>query len=72
LPNLLAELQRQDSLESSYYKIAGVIGELVDLDQTGFLRGRSIAENFVYAMEVGMQAGQVFLRTSKPAPQKQA
>ncbi|WVZ67302.1 hypothetical protein U9M48_016400 [Paspalum notatum var. saurae] len=28
------------------------IGELVDFDQTGFLRGRSIAENFVYAMEL--------------------
>ena len=29
-----------------------MIGELVDLDQTGFLQGRSIAENFVYAMEL--------------------
>jgi hypothetical protein len=28
------------------------IGNLVDLDQTGFIRGRSITENFVYAMEL--------------------
>jgi hypothetical protein len=24
----------------------------VDIDQTGFIRGRSITENFVYAMEL--------------------
>lgn len=28
------------------------ISKLVDLDQTGFIRGRSITENFVYAMEL--------------------
>jgi mannosylglycoprotein endo-beta-mannosidase len=28
------------------------IKELVDLDQTGFIQGRSITENFVYAMEL--------------------
>jgi len=28
------------------------IHNLVDLDQTGFIRGRSITENFVYAMEL--------------------
>jgi hypothetical protein len=28
------------------------IKDLVDLDQTGFIRGRSITENFVYAMEL--------------------
>jgi hypothetical protein len=28
------------------------INKLVDIDQTGFIRGRSIAENFVYAMEL--------------------
>jgi hypothetical protein len=25
---------------------------LIDLDQTGFLKGRAIAENFVYAAEL--------------------
>ena len=25
---------------------------MIDLDQTGFLKGRSISENFVYAMEL--------------------
>jgi hypothetical protein len=36
------------------------ISELIDLDQTGFLKGRTIAENFVPQMEnadVGSQAG---------------
>ncbi|WVZ99078.1 hypothetical protein U9M48_044428 [Paspalum notatum var. saurae] len=33
-------------------RLQGVIGGLIDLDQTGFLKGRSIAENFVYAMEL--------------------
>lgn len=28
------------------------IASLIDLDQTGFIRGRSITENFVYAMEL--------------------
>jgi hypothetical protein len=28
------------------------IGQLVDLDQTGFIKGKSITENFVYAMEL--------------------
>jgi hypothetical protein len=28
------------------------IGALVDIDQTGFLAGRSISENFVYATEM--------------------
>ncbi|WVZ61798.1 hypothetical protein U9M48_011614 [Paspalum notatum var. saurae] len=28
------------------------IGRLVDVDQTGFIRGRSITENFVYALEL--------------------
>ena len=28
------------------------ITAMIDLDQTGFLKGRSIAENFVYAMEL--------------------
>ncbi|CAN6345376.1 unnamed protein product [Urochloa humidicola] len=28
------------------------IPKLIDLDQTGFIRGRSLAENFVYAMEL--------------------
>ncbi|WVZ92388.1 hypothetical protein U9M48_038459 [Paspalum notatum var. saurae] len=29
-----------------------VISKLIDLDQTGFLKGRSISENFVYATEL--------------------
>ena len=33
-------------------RLQKVICNLIDLDQTGFLRGRSIAENFVYAMEL--------------------
>lgn len=28
------------------------ISPLIDLDQTGFLKGRSISENFVYATEL--------------------
>ncbi|CAN6352985.1 unnamed protein product [Urochloa humidicola] len=28
------------------------IPKLIDLDQTGFIRGRSIAENFIYALEL--------------------
>jgi hypothetical protein len=28
------------------------IPKLIDLDQTGFIRGRSISENFIYAMEL--------------------
>jgi hypothetical protein len=28
------------------------ISALIDLDQTGFLKGRSISENFVYATEL--------------------
>ncbi|CAN6233698.1 unnamed protein product [Urochloa humidicola] len=28
------------------------IPKLIDLDQTGFIRGRSLAENFIYAMEL--------------------
>jgi hypothetical protein len=26
--------------------------EMIDIDQTGFLKGRSISENFVYATEL--------------------
>ncbi|KAJ1275668.1 hypothetical protein BS78_05G153400 [Paspalum vaginatum] len=33
-------------------RLQGVIGKLIHLDQTGFLKGRSISENFVYAMEL--------------------
>ena len=28
------------------------IPKLIDLDQTGFIKGRSISENFIYAMEL--------------------
>lgn len=28
------------------------IAQLIDMDQTGFLQGRSISENFIYAMEL--------------------
>ena len=28
------------------------IGDLIDIDQTGFIKGRSISENFVYATEL--------------------
>ena len=28
------------------------VNDLIDLDQTGFLKGRTIAENFVYAAEL--------------------
>ncbi|WVZ49637.1 hypothetical protein U9M48_000977 [Paspalum notatum var. saurae] len=33
-------------------RMQSVIPRLVDLDQTGFIRGRSITENFVYALEL--------------------
>lgn len=33
-------------------RLQSQIKELVDIDQTGFIRGRSITENFVYAMEL--------------------
>jgi hypothetical protein len=34
------------------FRLQGQIGKIVDVDQTGFLAGRSIAENFVYATEL--------------------
>jgi hypothetical protein len=33
-------------------RLQAQIKELVDIDQTGFIKGRSITENFVYAMEL--------------------
>jgi hypothetical protein len=33
-------------------RLQSQIQKLVDIDQTGFIRGRSITENFVYAMEL--------------------
>jgi hypothetical protein len=33
-------------------RLQSQISRLVDIDQTGFIRGRSITENFVYAMEL--------------------
>jgi hypothetical protein len=33
-------------------RLQAQIGELIDIDQTGFLAGRSISENFVYATEL--------------------
>jgi hypothetical protein len=33
-------------------RLQAQINDLVDLNQTGFIRGRSITENFVYAMEL--------------------
>lgn len=33
-------------------RLQGQISRLIDLDQTGFIKGRSISENFVYAMEL--------------------
>lgn len=33
-------------------KLQSQIKQLVDIDQTGFIRGRSITENFVYAMDL--------------------
>ena len=33
-------------------KLQAEISSMIDLDQTGFLKGRSISENFVYAMEL--------------------
>jgi hypothetical protein len=33
-------------------RLQGQIGRIIDVDQTGFLAGRSIIENFVYAMEL--------------------
>jgi len=33
-------------------KLQAEISSMIDLDQTSFLKGRSISENFVYAMEL--------------------
>jgi hypothetical protein len=33
-------------------RLQGKIGRIIDVDQTGFLTGRSITENFVYATEL--------------------
>ena len=33
-------------------RLQAEISSMIDLDQTGFLKGRSISENFVYAMEL--------------------
>ena len=33
-------------------RLQAQIQKLIDVDQTGFLRGRSISENFVYATEL--------------------
>ncbi|XP_004963682.1 uncharacterized protein LOC101781465 [Setaria italica] len=33
-------------------RLQGQIASLIDLNQTGFIKGRSISENFIYAMEL--------------------
>ena len=33
-------------------RLQAEISKLIDLDQTGFIRGHSIIENFVYAVEL--------------------
>ena len=33
-------------------RLQAEIPRIIDVDQTGFIRGRSISENFIYAMEL--------------------
>ena len=33
-------------------RLQAEIPKIIDVDQTGFIKGRSISENFIYAMEL--------------------
>jgi hypothetical protein len=50
--NLPPKLQRQNCGEAAHHTLQREITELIDLNQTGFLKGRTIAENFIYAAEM--------------------
>jgi hypothetical protein len=51
-PYLAPELLCQVDLECFDIAASGQIGRIVNVEQTGFLAGRSITENFMYAIEL--------------------